>query len=99
MVGGYNSDCTRTFATGDLPDDLAEMYDVCLRAQLAGLEKMRAGTTGAEADAAARAHCQRGRLPQSPGPAGRKLSQKLKTHKGILFAWLHLQSLKRENAW
>jgi Xaa-Pro aminopeptidase len=53
-VDGYNSDCTRTFATGELPDDLAEIYDVCLRAQLAGLEQMRAGTSGADADAAAR---------------------------------------------
>jgi Xaa-Pro aminopeptidase len=50
----YNSDCTRTFATGDLPDDLAEAYDACLRGQLAGLETMRAGVSGAEADAAAR---------------------------------------------
>ena len=51
---GYNSDCTRTFATGDLPDDLANAYDVCLRAQLAGLEAMRPGVAGADADAAAR---------------------------------------------
>ncbi len=53
-VDGYFSDCTRTFATGDLPDDLAEAYDVTLRAQLAGLAAIRAGTTGADADAAAR---------------------------------------------
>jgi Xaa-Pro aminopeptidase len=50
----YNSDCTRTFATGDLPDDLAEAYDACLEGQLAGLDAMRAGVSGAEADAAAR---------------------------------------------
>ena len=54
MLDGYNSDCTRTFATGDLPDDLAEAYDVCLRGQLAGLDAMRAGVSGADADAAAR---------------------------------------------
>jgi Xaa-Pro aminopeptidase len=53
-VDGYVSDCTRTFATGDLPDDLAEAYEVTQRAQQAGLNAMRAGTTGAEADAAAR---------------------------------------------
>jgi Xaa-Pro aminopeptidase len=53
-VDGYASDCTRTFATGDLPDDLAEAYEVCLRAQLAGLDAMRAGTTGADADTEAR---------------------------------------------
>src|SRR5262249_12337919 len=34
-VDDYNSDCTRTFATGALPDELARSYDVCLEAQLA----------------------------------------------------------------
>jgi Xaa-Pro aminopeptidase len=53
-VDGYNSDCTRTFATGELPDELATIYDVCLRAQLAALDQMRAGVTGRDADAAAR---------------------------------------------
>jgi Xaa-Pro aminopeptidase len=50
----YNADCTRTFATGELPDDLARAYDACLRGQLAGLDAMRAGVSGAEADEAAR---------------------------------------------
>jgi Xaa-Pro aminopeptidase len=54
VIRGYNSDCTRTFATGDLPDDLASAYDVCLRGQLAALEVMRPGVSGADADAAAR---------------------------------------------
>jgi Xaa-Pro aminopeptidase len=54
MLDDYRSDCTRTFATGDLPDDLAGAYEACLRGQEAGLEAMRAGVTGAEADAAAR---------------------------------------------
>jgi len=54
IVDGYNSDCTRTFATGDLPDELATAYEVCLRAELAGLEAMRAGVSGSDADAAAR---------------------------------------------
>jgi Xaa-Pro aminopeptidase len=53
-VDGYNSDCTRTFATGELPDELATAYDVCARAQLAGLEAMRAGVLGSDADEAAR---------------------------------------------
>jgi Xaa-Pro aminopeptidase len=53
-VDGYDADCTRTFATGELPDDLAEVYEVCLRAQLAGLDAMRAGIAGADADGAAR---------------------------------------------
>ena len=54
ILDGYYSDCTRTFATGDLPDDLAQAYELCLRGQLAGLAKMTPGVTGAEADAASR---------------------------------------------
>ena len=53
-VDGYASDCTRTFATGDLDDELARMYAVCLEAQLAGLAAMGPGVSGREADAAAR---------------------------------------------
>ena len=53
-VDGYASDCTRTFATGELSDELARAYDVCLEAQLAGLEAMGPGVTGRDADAAAR---------------------------------------------
>ena len=53
-VDGYASDCTRTFATGNLDDTLARMYEVCHEAQLAGLEAMGPGVTGAAADAAAR---------------------------------------------
>jgi Xaa-Pro aminopeptidase len=55
VVDGYCSDCTRTFATGELPDDLRRAYDVCLEAQLTGLGAARPGVEGKEADAAARA--------------------------------------------
>jgi Xaa-Pro aminopeptidase len=54
MVDGYNADCTRTFATGPLPDELEEAYAATLEGQLAGLEAVRAGVTGVDADAAAR---------------------------------------------
>jgi Xaa-Pro aminopeptidase len=54
MVDGYCADCTRTFATGSLPDELRSAYTTCLEGQLAGLEAVRAGVTGVEADAAAR---------------------------------------------
>ena len=54
VLDGYHSDCTRTFATGDLPADLALAYETCLRGQFAGLEAMRAGLAGADADAASR---------------------------------------------
>jgi Xaa-Pro aminopeptidase len=53
-VGGYVSDYTRTLATGDLDGEMREAYDVVLAAQQAGLETIRAGVTGVEADAAAR---------------------------------------------
>jgi Xaa-Pro aminopeptidase len=51
---GYCADCTRTFATGPLPERLSEAYALCLEAQLAGLQAVRAGATGVEADGAAR---------------------------------------------
>jgi Xaa-Pro aminopeptidase len=54
VLDGYCSDCTRTFATGELPDELQRAYDVCLEAQLKGLEAARAGFEAAQTDAAAR---------------------------------------------
>jgi Xaa-Pro aminopeptidase len=53
-VDGYCSDCTRTFATGDLPPDLADAYALCLQAQLDGLAAVRPGVHGRDADAASR---------------------------------------------
>jgi Xaa-Pro aminopeptidase len=53
-VQGYASDCTRTFATGELPDELARAYEVCLEAQLAALDAYGPGVAGRDADAAAR---------------------------------------------
>jgi Xaa-Pro aminopeptidase len=55
MVDGYASDCTRSLATGPLPDELQRAYEVCLDAQLAGLEAVRPGASGPGVDAAARA--------------------------------------------
>jgi Xaa-Pro aminopeptidase len=54
IIDGYCADCTRTFATGDLSDELRHAYDVCLAAQLAGLRAVAPTITGREADAAAR---------------------------------------------
>jgi Xaa-Pro aminopeptidase len=53
-LDGYASDCTRTFATGELPDELRCAYDVCLEAQQAGLDAVRAGEAGKDVDATAR---------------------------------------------
>jgi Xaa-Pro aminopeptidase len=52
---GYCSDCTRTFAVGEVSGSLRELYDIVLQAQLAGLEAVRPGVAGRDADAAARA--------------------------------------------
>ena len=54
VVDGYCSDCTRTFASGPLPEELQRAYDVCLDAQLAGLEAIRPGASGPGVDSAAR---------------------------------------------
>ena len=53
-AGGYASDCTRTFATGELPEELARAYEVCLEAELAGLEAIGPNVSGVDADRAAR---------------------------------------------
>jgi Xaa-Pro aminopeptidase len=53
-LGDYCSDCTRTFATGDLPDELARSYEVCRQAQETALAAVRPGALGREVDAVAR---------------------------------------------
>ena len=53
-IDGYCSDCTRTFATGDLPTALGEAYALCLEGQLAGLVAVRPGASGRDVDAASR---------------------------------------------
>jgi Xaa-Pro aminopeptidase len=53
-IDGYASDYTRTFATGPLDGEASEAYQTVLSAQLAALEGIRAGLTGAEADELAR---------------------------------------------
>ena len=53
-VGGYVSDYTRTFATGELDAEMREAYGVVLEAQQAGLDAIRAGETGVDVDAVAR---------------------------------------------
>ena len=53
-LDGYCSDCTRTLATGDLPDGTLETYDLVRQAQLAGLDAVTAGAGGREVDGAAR---------------------------------------------
>jgi Xaa-Pro aminopeptidase len=54
ILDGYCSDCTRTFAVGEVSARLQEIYALCLEAQLAGLEAVGPGVHGRDADAAAR---------------------------------------------
>jgi Xaa-Pro aminopeptidase len=54
MVHGYCSDTTRTVAVGEPSQEMRQVYDTVLRAQLAGIAAARAGVTGKEVDAAAR---------------------------------------------
>ncbi len=54
MMDGYCSDCTRTFATGPLPEQLARAYDVCLAAQQEALAAVRADAVGQDVDGVAR---------------------------------------------
>jgi Xaa-Pro aminopeptidase len=53
-LDGYCSDCTRTLETGELPQKLRELYDVCLEAQLAAVDGIEPGMSGVEADRLAR---------------------------------------------
>jgi Xaa-Pro aminopeptidase len=53
-VDGYCSDCTRTFATGPLPEELRRAYAVCRSAQEAALAGVRAGAESKALDDIAR---------------------------------------------
>ena len=52
---GYCSDMTRTVAVGYATEEMRQVYDTVLRAQLAGIAAARAGVTGKAVDGAARA--------------------------------------------
>lgn len=54
VVDGYCSDCTRTFAIGEISERMKEIYALCLEAQLAGLAAVGPGVSGRDADAASR---------------------------------------------
>ncbi|MBV9606141.1 MAG: aminopeptidase P family protein [Solirubrobacterales bacterium] len=54
QLDGYCSDCTRTVAAGEIDERGAEIYQLVLDAQLAGLEAVTPGAGGREVDAVAR---------------------------------------------
>lgn len=51
---GYCSDMTRTVAVGHATEEMKRVYDIVLKAQLAGIAAARAGIPGRDIDAAAR---------------------------------------------
>ena len=53
-AGGYCSDGTRTVATGEVDGEVADVYELVRAAQEKGLEAVRAGISGRDADDAAR---------------------------------------------
>jgi Xaa-Pro aminopeptidase len=53
-IGGYCSDCTRTFVSGELPDELLRAYDAVRRAQAAGLAACVQGADTKQVDGTAR---------------------------------------------
>lgn len=54
LKNGYCSDMTRTVAVGYATEEMKNVYDIVLKAQLAGIAAARSGVLGKEIDAAAR---------------------------------------------
>lgn len=54
MVGGYHSDMTRTISIGAVSEEQEQVYDTVFRAQIAALDRVKAGVPCAEIDDAAR---------------------------------------------
>ncbi len=53
-VAGYHADMTRTVSFGEPPPELREIHGIVRRAQQAGVDAVRAGVVGKDADHAAR---------------------------------------------
>jgi Xaa-Pro aminopeptidase len=54
QLDGYCSDCTRTYAVGEVSGELRDVYELVLRAQEASLDAVRPGPEGKAVDAVAR---------------------------------------------
>lgn len=54
LYQGYCSDITRTVAVGEISSELREIYDIVLEANLLGVNGIKPGLTGKEADALTR---------------------------------------------
>jgi Xaa-Pro dipeptidase len=53
---GYVSDITRTFAVGEVSDELKQIYNSVLKANELGIQALKPGVPMLEADLAARSH-------------------------------------------
>ena len=61
LLGGYCSDCTRTYAAGEaISEEARAIYALVLSAQEQGLAAVRAGPSGRDVDAVAREVIERG---------------------------------------
>ena len=54
LYNGYHADMTRTVVIGEATEKHREIYDIVLESQLAGIDKAKAGVTGAMVDHACR---------------------------------------------
>jgi Xaa-Pro aminopeptidase len=54
VVGGYCSDCTRTFATGSIGAEARDAYELVRSAQAAAMDAVKAGADVRAVDAVAR---------------------------------------------
>ncbi|EWM54351.1 aminopeptidase P family protein [Ruminococcus flavefaciens] len=54
VYNGYHSDMTRTVCVGEPTDEMKQVYDTVLNAQLAGLEAAKAGVLGCDLDKVSR---------------------------------------------
>lgn len=81
LYEGYVSDITRTIAVGQPSEQMKEIYDIVLGAQLKGVEQIRAGITGKEADAICRDYItEKGYGPQFGHSTGHGIG--LEVHEG-----------------
>jgi Xaa-Pro aminopeptidase len=85
-VDGYHSDMTRTVAFGGVPPQLRDGRDLVARAQLAGIEAVRAGATARDVDRAARAVVEEVGLGES-FPHGLGHGVGLEIHEGPRLRW------------
>lgn len=54
VIGGYHSDCTRTFAIGSITNHQKEVYEIVRRAQEKAMKGIRPGIKGCDIDRIAR---------------------------------------------